>query len=44
MKAIKNKGTIFWCGIGVVAADSQHLNAELIGRFEKERLPIRFTH
>ena len=41
IKTIKNKGTIFWCGNGGSAADSQHLNAELIGRFEKERLPIR---
>ena len=41
LKTIKNNGTIFWCGNGGSAADSQHLNAELIGRFEKERLPIK---
>jgi len=41
LKTIKNGGTIFWCGNGGSAADSQHLNAELIGRFEKDRLPIK---
>ena len=40
-KTMKENGTIFWCGNGGCAADSQHLNAELIGRFEKERKPIR---
>ena len=40
-KTIKKDGTIFWCGNGGSAADSQHLNAELIGRFEKERPPIK---
>lgn len=30
-------GTIFWCGNGGSAADSQHLAAELIGRFKRER-------
>ena len=35
---IKNKGTIFWCGNGGSAADSQHLAAELVCRFNKDRL------
>ena len=34
-------GTIFWCGNGGSASDSQHLNAELIGRFEKDRAPLK---
>lgn len=34
-------GTIFWCGNGGSAADSQHLAAELIGRFKKSRAPLR---
>lgn len=28
---------IFWCGNGGSAADSQHLAAELVGRFRRER-------
>ena len=34
-------GTLFWCGNGGSAGDSQHLAAELIGRFNKNREPIR---
>ena len=34
-------GTVFWCGNGGSASDSQHLAAELIGRFDKNRKPIR---
>lgn len=30
-------GKIMWCGNGGSAADSQHLAAELIGRFRRER-------
>ena len=37
---VKRKGTIFWCGNGGSAADSQHLAAELIGRFKRERPAI----
>ena len=33
-------GKIMWCGNGGSAADSQHLAAELIGRFRRERQPI----
>lgn len=32
--------TIFWCGNGGSAADAQHIAAELIGRFERERKAI----
>lgn len=35
--ALKNGKTIFWCGNGGSAADSQHLAAELVGRFRRER-------
>ena|ERR1051325_4621679 len=37
---IRRGGTIFWCGNGGSAADSQHLAAELIGRFKRERPAI----
>ncbi|TKC15508.1 D-sedoheptulose 7-phosphate isomerase [Robertmurraya kyonggiensis] len=36
-KAVTNKQTIFFMGNGGSAADSQHLAAELVGRFVKER-------
>ncbi len=35
--AIGRGGRIFWMGNGGSAADSQHLAAELVGRFERER-------
>jgi D-sedoheptulose 7-phosphate isomerase len=35
--AIKAGGTVFFCGNGGSAADAQHLAAELLGRFLKER-------
>lgn len=34
---IKGGGTVFFCGNGGSAADSQHLAAELVGRFRKQR-------
>lgn len=37
----RHDGTILWCGNGGSAADSQHLAAELIGRFKRERRAIR---
>jgi len=40
IRKIKAGGTVFFCGNGGSAADSQHLAAELIGRFKKERAPI----
>ena len=35
--ALDNGNKILFCGNGGSAADSQHLAAELIGRFKKER-------
>lgn len=35
--ALANKNTIYFMGNGGSAADSQHLAAELVGRFQKER-------
>lgn len=35
--ALKNNNTIFFMGNGGSAADSQHLAAEFVGRFKKER-------
>lgn len=32
---------IFWCGNGGSASDSIHLSAELIGRFKKNRKPLK---
>lgn len=37
---LKNKRTIFFCGNGGSAADSQHLAAEFMGRFLLERAPL----
>ena len=39
--SIKNGGTLYICGNGGSAADSQHFAAELIGRFLMEREPIK---
>ena len=40
-KTLSNEGTIFWCGNGGSASDSQHLAAELMGRFKKNRKALR---
>ena len=40
VETLKNKKKIFFCGNGGSAADSQHLAAELIGRYRKNRKPI----
>ena len=40
-KSLESGGTIFWCGNGGSASDSQHLAAELIGKFKLERAPLR---
>ena len=37
---ISRGGKVVWMGNGGSAADSQHLAAELVGRFEAERAPI----
>lgn len=39
-KALKKNKNIFWCGNGGSAADSQHLAAEFLGRFTKDRRPL----
>lgn len=38
--ALANNGKILACGNGGSAADAQHFVAELVGRFERERLPL----
>ncbi|MBC7488984.1 MAG: phosphoheptose isomerase [Glaciimonas sp.] len=38
--ALSNGNKILCCGNGGSAADSQHFAAELVGRFERERLPL----
>jgi D-sedoheptulose 7-phosphate isomerase len=37
---ISSGGKVFWFGNGGSASDAQHLAAELVGRFEKNRKPI----
>ena len=39
--SLKSGGTIFLCGNGGSAADCQHFSSELIGKFNKERIPLR---
>ena len=38
---LEDDGTIFWCGNGGSASDSQHLAGELVGRFVDERKPLK---
>ncbi len=40
INALKNGKKIMFCGNGGSAADSQHLAAELVGRYRKDRDPI----
>jgi len=40
IKTLNNGGKIIFCGNGGSASDSQHLAAELVGRFMKNRKPI----
>ena len=42
IKTLKQQGRIYICGNGGSAADAQHIAAELLGRFERERkaLPV----
>jgi len=37
IKALKSGHKLFFCGNGGSAADSQHIAAEFVGRFQKER-------
>ena len=39
--SLNNDATLFFCGNGGSAADSQHLAAEFIGRFNKVRKPLK---
>ncbi len=39
-KSLKTGGKVLLCGNGGSAADAQHIAAELIGRFEKERASL----
>jgi D-sedoheptulose 7-phosphate isomerase len=41
IRCLEKGGTIFWCGNGGSASDSQHLAGELVGRFVKERKPLK---
>ena len=41
ISCLEKGGTIFWCGNGGSASDSQHLAGELVGRFVGERRPLK---
>ena len=41
VQVLADGGTLFWCGNGGSAADSQHLTAELIGRSKKNVRGLR---
>ena len=38
---LEDGGTVYWCGNGGSASDSQHLAAELVGRFRNDRKALR---
>jgi len=40
VSTINQQGKILACGNGGSAADAQHLIAELVGRFERDRIPL----
>jgi D-sedoheptulose 7-phosphate isomerase len=40
IECITSGHTIYWCGNGGSAADAQHIAAELVGRFERDRKAI----
>lgn len=40
IECVRDGGTVFFCGNGGSAADSQHLAGELVGRFRMERRAI----
>ncbi len=40
-ESLAKGGTLLWCGNGGSAADSQHLAAEFVGRFKKDRKALR---
>ena len=39
-KCLQEDSTIYFCGNGGSAADSQHVSAEFVGRFNKDRKPL----
>ena len=39
--SLKTGGTIFFCGNGGSASDCQHFASELVGKFNKKRIPLR---
>jgi D-sedoheptulose 7-phosphate isomerase len=41
VETVKKGGTIYWIGNGGSAADAQHMAAELVGRYKRERKAIR---
>ena len=41
VSALAEGNTIFWCGNGGSASDSQHLAGELVGRFIGDRRPLK---
>ena len=41
VSCLEKGGTIFWCGNGGSASDSQHLAGEFVGRFVDERKPLK---
>ena len=41
ISCLEKGGTIFWCGNGGSASDSQHLAGELVGRFNGNRRPLK---
>ena len=40
-KSIKNKNLIMWCGNGGSSSDSSHYSAEFVGRYKRNRVPMR---
>src|SRR6058998_3611940 len=40
VQCLMNEGKILACGNGGSAADAQHFSAELVGRFERERMGL----
>ncbi|MCK4858974.1 MAG: D-sedoheptulose 7-phosphate isomerase [Candidatus Omnitrophica bacterium] len=40
IQCLQNKGKVMLCGNGGSAADAQHLAAEFVNRFKKERKPL----
>ena len=41
VKALSSGKSIYWCGNGGSSSDSQHLAAELVGRYHNDRKPLK---